>query len=205
MSDEIILNTEELAKVKPTATKIDIPTFDLVPENDTILFKTCEEWDFTNPPTDAIAFASSLVETCKVNRGLGLSANQCGFPWKVFVAGYGDDYVAYFNPKVLSTSADEEIGPEGCLSFPHLFLNVIRPKSVLIEYQDYTGKKHTAELQGLTARVVLHEYDHMEGKTFHLRAKPLALKSGMAKRDKLFHKMEKAQKQLSKMAKQGKR
>lgn len=205
MSDEIILNTEELAQVKPTATKVNIPTFDLVPENDNILFRPVEEWDFSNPPTDANAFASSLVETCIKNRGLGLSANQCGFPYKVFVAGYGNDYVAYFNPKVLSTSADEEIGPEGCLSFPHLFLNIIRPKSVTLEYQDYTGKKHVAQFDGLTARVILHEYDHMEGKTFHLRAKPLALKSGLDKRNKLFHKMEKAQKQLSKMAKQGKR
>lgn len=205
MSDEIILNTEQLAQVKPTAVKVNIPTFDLVRENDSILFRPCVEWDFSNPPTDANAFASSLVETCIKNRGLGLSANQCGFAYRVFVAGYGDDYVAYFNPKILSVSADEEIGPEGCLSFPHLFLNIIRPKSVTLEYQDFTGQKHVAQFDGLTARVVLHEYDHMDGKVFQQRAKPLALKTGLNKRDKLFHKLEKAQKQLTKMAKQGRR
>jgi peptide deformylase len=195
------INTNELAQVKPTATKIEIPTFNLVPENHEILHKVVSEWDFSNPPLNANEFASSLVETCIKNRALGLSANQCGFNYRVFVAGYGDNYVAYFNPKVVSTSDEEEIGPEGCLSFPHLFLNVIRPKSVVVEYQDFNGEKHEALFEGLTARVFLHEYDHMEGIVFTSRTKPLALKSGLEKRNKLFHKMEKAQKQLSKLAK----
>jgi peptide deformylase len=78
---------------------------------------------------------------------------------------------------------------------------VIRPKSVVVEYQDFNGEKHEALFEGLTARVFLHEYDHMEGIVFTSRAKPLALKSGLEKRNKLFHKMEKAQKQLSKLAK----
>jgi peptide deformylase len=195
-------NTDELAQVKPTATRIQIPTFNLVPDNHEILHKVVSKWDFSNPPLNANEFASSLVETCIKNRALGLSANQCGFNYRVFVAGHGDNYVAYFNPEVISMSDEVEIGPEGCLSFPHLFLNVVRPKSVSVEYQDYNGEKHTAIFEGLTARVFLHEYDHMEGIVFTSRAKPLALKSGLEKRNKLFHKMEKAQKQLSKLAKQ---
>jgi len=201
MSDEIIINTGELAKVQPTVEEVKVPLFKLVPEDDTILSTRLPEFDFANPPVNPNEFASSLVETCKANRGLGLSANQCGFKYRVFVAGHGDNYVAYFNPKVISMSENEDIGPEGCLSFPHLFLNILRPRWVKVEYQDFNGETHQVQFEGLTARVFLHEYDHMEGITFKHRAKPLALKSGVEKRNKLFHKMEQAQKQLSKMAK----
>jgi peptide deformylase len=204
MSDVISFDTKELAKVKPeqkaTATKVTtLPTYKLVSENDPILKQELEEFDFTNPPIEPNLFASSLVETCIANRGLGLSANQCGFKHKVFVAGAGEEYVAYFNPKILAVSEEEEIGPEGCLSFPHLYFSIYRPKWVEVEYQDFTGEKKTARLEGLTARVVLHEYDHMNGITFHTRAKPMALKSGLDKRDKLFYKLNRAQKKLNKM------
>lgn len=204
MSEQEILsiNTDELAKVQKPQTVSKIPTFDLVPEGSQILFEPTKEWDFENPPANANEFASSLVETCIKNRALGLSANQCGFNYKVFVAGYGDNYVAYFNPVIKDWSDEKEIGAEGCLSFPHLFLNVLRPKWIDVEYQDFNGEKHTAHFEGLTARVFFHEYDHMHGIVFTAMAKPLALKSGLDKRKKLFGKMEKAQKQLSKMAKQ---
>jgi len=199
MSDIISFNTNELAKNKPKEVKI--PTFKLVSEGSDILYEEMPIFDFNNPPVNPTDFASSLVETCKINRGLGLSANQCGFKHRVFVAGHGDDYVAYFNPKVISMSETKDISVEGCLSFPHLFLNIIRPQWVFVEYQDYKGESHQTQFEGLTARVFLHEYDHMNGIAFESRAKPLALKSGLEKRAKLFHKMEQAQKQLSKMAK----
>jgi peptide deformylase len=201
--DEILsINTEELAQVKPTAEKVNIPTFKLVPEHDPILAQRTEHFDFENPPVNPTEFASSLVETCKVNQGLGLSANQCGFNYKVFVAGHSDNFVAYFNPRIIKTSEETEIGPEGCLSFPHLFLNVVRPKTVDVEYQDFEGKTHTAHFEGLTARVFLHEHDHMDGIVFKQRTKPLALQMGLKKRAKFFQQMEKAYKNMAKMAKQ---
>ena len=87
MSDVISFNTDELAKVKPSKTA-NIVTYNLVDENDPILYEPIKEWDFTDPNfgvNQANEFASSLVETCIKNRGLGLSANQCGFPYRVFV------------------------------------------------------------------------------------------------------------------------
>ena len=206
MTDVISFNTDELAKVKPVKTT-NILTYNLVDENDPILYQPVTDWDFSDPrfgPKEANEFASSLVETCIKNRGLGLSANQCGFPYKVFVAGYDDNYVAYFNPKIIKQSSESEIGPEGCLSFPHLYLNILRSKWVEVEYQDFNGEKHTARFEGLTARIFLHEYDHMMGIVFANRAKPLALKSGIDKRNKLFNRMKKAQKHLSKLAMEGK-
>ena len=70
-----------------------------------------------------------------------------------------------------------------------------------IEYQDYNGEKKTVRLAGLTGRVVQHEYDHMNGVVFTNRAKPLALKSGLDKRNKLMRKYEKYAKALQQQVK----
>ena len=106
MSDMITFDTEaSVADVKKmTATKV--KTFALVPENDPILKEVLPEFDFTNPPVNANEFASTLVDTCKELDGYGLSANQCGFRHRVFVVGAGDDYVAFFNPKILETKGE---------------------------------------------------------------------------------------------------
>ena len=202
MTDEIIsINTGELAKVKPTATKIEVPIFKLVPENDPILFQPIEDFNFENAPVNPNTFASSLVETCKANKGLGLSANQCGFKYRVFVVGHGDNYVAYFNPKITWQSDVQAHADEGCLSYPNLFLKITRPHQIEVEYQDFTGEKHTAKFEGLTARCIQHEFDHMNGVVFTTRAKPLALKSGLDKRNKLMRKYEKYAKALQQQVK----
>ena len=78
------------------------------------------------------------------------------------------------------------------------FLNINRPETIQVEYQDYNGDKHTAVFQGMTARVFMHELDHMNGIIFTQRAKPLALKSGIDKRNKLMRKYEKYAKSLQK-------
>jgi peptide deformylase len=200
MSDVIKFNTEELAKVVSNSQE-QILTYQLLKEGDRFLDEPLPEFDFSNPPVDPNAFASSLVETCIKNRGLGLSANQCGFPYRVFVAGAEDNYVAYFNPKVLSMSKEETLGDEGCLSFPNLFLKVYRPNSIQVEYQDFNGEKHTARFDGMTARIFMHELDHMNGITFNHRTKPMALKSGIDKRNKLMYRIERAAKAMEKAAK----
>jgi peptide deformylase len=201
MSDEIVLNTSELAKVQPTATKVTVPVFKLVPEGSPILFEPIEDFNFEEPPVNPNEFASSLVETCKANKGLGLSANQCGFKYRVFVVGYGDNYVAYFNPKITWQSDVQAHADEGCLSYPNLFLKITRPHGIEVEYQDYTGEKRTAKFEGLTARCILHEFDHMNGVVFTTRAKPLSLKTGLDKRMKLMRKYEKYSKLLQQQVK----
>jgi len=187
MSDVITFNTEDSLKAPPTA--VQIPTFKLVPETDPILTEVMPMFDFSNPPVNPNEFASTLVETCKKYDGYGLSANQCGFRYRVFVVGAGDDYVAFFNPKVLETTGEAHM-MEGCLSFPLLGLNITRPAELVIEYQDYTGETKTGHYIGMTARCIFHELDHMNGIVYTSRAKPLALQSGMKKRNK-FMKMVK--------------
>ena len=176
-----------------------IETFDLVPEKDPILAQVLPEFDFDNSPINTTDFASSMVETCKKFNGYGLSANQCGFDYRVFVMGANDEFVAFFNPKLISANEDMSHLSEGCLSFPYLFLNITRPTQVEVEYQDFTGETKQATFNGLTARCFLHELDHMDGIVYHDKTKPLALQMGIKKRNKLFSKFTKAQKALTKV------
>lgn len=187
MSNEelFLYNTEEASNV----TKItkEIKTFKLVSSDHPLLYKSLPEFDFANPPVNPNEFASSLVETCKKHSGLGLSANQCGFEYRVFVMGSGDNFISCFNPKIVSTEGETHMA-EGCLSFPLLELKITRPKRIVVEYQDWNGQKHTSTFDGITARVFLHELDHMNGIVYTSRVKPLALQSGLKKVEKIRRK-----------------
>jgi len=188
MSEVITFNTEEAAKV--TATPVEVKTFKLVSEDDPILREVLPEFDFANPSINPNEFASTLVETCKKHDGYGLSANQCGFKHRVFVVGAGDDYVAFFNPKIVETKGEVHM-MEGCLSFPLLGLHITRPAELVIEYQDFTGETKSGHYVGMTARCILHELDHMNGIVYTSKAKPLALQSGMKKRNKVMKMVKK--------------
>ena len=194
MSDTLVFNTEE------GMTKITVPTFDLVAENDPILREVLPEFDFKNPPVDPKEFASSLVETCIQRNGYGLSANQCGFKHRVFVMGTGSEYVAFFNPKITAMSEETVHMSEGCLSFPLLELKITRPSGIVIEYQDYNGEVKKANYVGVSARCFLHELDHMNGIVYTDKAKPLALQVAKKKRQKmknLVKRFEKANKTVN--------
>ena len=182
MNDVLVIDTNPYQKESMT---YKVKTFALVSETHPSLKKILPEFDFDNPPVDPNVFASSLVETCKKYNGLGLSANQCGYEYRVFVMGSGDNYVAFFNPKIISSSEETEKMEEGCLSFPDLFISVERPKMIHVEYHDYMGNKKTATFSGLTARCFQHELDHMNGLLYTYKVKPLSLQMAMKKRAKL--------------------
>jgi peptide deformylase len=137
----------------------------LIPETSPVLLQHCEEFDFNNPPFDPKEFADSLYETMVKNDGLGLSANQVGHSLRVF-AMRSDPAIVVFNPKIVDSSSNLVNMKEGCLSFPLLYLNVKRPDRVRVRYQDHTGETKTESFIGMSARVFLHEYDHLEGKLF---------------------------------------
>jgi peptide deformylase len=188
-TDEFVLyDTQEKSKVASTA-----PIFRLVPADWPTLYQKLPEFDFKNPPVNPTEFASSLVETCKANNGLGLSANQCGYTHRVFVMGTGEDYVAFFNPELISSEGESHMD-EGCLSFPLLTLKVTRPKTIHVKYQDFKGETHTKTFEGLTARCFLHELDHMNGIMYTFRTKPLALQLGIKKMIKMNKKILKFEK-----------
>ena len=78
---------------------------------------------------------------------------------------------------------------EGCLSFPLLGLRITRPQEIEVEYQDFNGVTRTAKYNGISARCFQHELDHMNGIVYTEKVKPMALQSGMSKRNKMIKKL----------------
>ena len=128
--------------------------------------------------------------------GIGLSANQVGLPFRMFVAGGHPELergmaIAMYNPVIKSISDDTTMLKEGCLSFPFIFLAIKRPKDVVMSYTDTNGKEQEAHLKGLMARVCLHEYDHMQGKVFTEHASKMKLDMAKKKATKMMRMVEK--------------
>ena len=118
-----------------------------------------------------------LLKVMYRDGGVGLSANQVGINAACFVMG---DKATKFekifiNPKIIGVGEEQESIKEGCLSFPGLYLMVKRPKKCAIQYWDEEGEELVEEYQGVSARVILHEFDHMLGQNFTMRVSQLKL------------------------------
>jgi peptide deformylase len=120
--------------------------------------------------------ALDMIDLMRKEGGLGLSANQVGFPFQIFVMRavlnkqYGDVTVV-MNPIIKGLSQEMEKNPEGCLSHPGLILKVKRPISCIVEFDtltsDFKNVIHVeAKYDDIDARVFLHEYDHLHGIQF---------------------------------------
>jgi peptide deformylase len=133
------------------------------------LYKAVEEFDFANPPCDPVELANDLIETMTANKGLGLAANQCGLPYRAFVLWSEQPFVV-FNPRIVDQTTENVLLEEGCLTFPHLFIKIKRPKIIKVRFQDAYGETHTEKFIGMTARGFLHEMDHLDGIIYQKRA-----------------------------------
>jgi peptide deformylase len=161
------------------------PAEQLVPWDDPILTSPATEWDF-DVHGSGEAIAHELVETMRELNGHGLSAPQIGYDRKVFVMRT-DPVFAVFNPRVVDASSETEELEEACLSFPGLVCKVARPKMIRVRFQTPNGATTTQKFAGLTARIFLHEADHLLGKThFHGKGRP-ALSIMVRRASKLGH------------------
>jgi len=111
-------------------------------------------------------------------KGIGLSANQIGYDFKMFVAGLSDKngitkFFYVFNPKIEKVSKEKETLEEGCLSVPEIFGEVESFEKVVVSGQDKNGKHIKIEAKGLLARVFQHEANHLNGILFIDKAKNL--------------------------------
>ena len=97
--------------------------------------------------------------------GIGLAAPQVGISHRVLVYRVDPEspVVALVNPQIDWSSRDEEISEEGCLSLPHVLVDVERPISVRVSARDEQGEDLVVEASGLEARVIQHELDHLDG------------------------------------------
>lgn len=110
--------------------------------------------------------------------GIGLSANQIGLDFSVFVAEVPDaqggvKFYAVFNPKLEKSSKDAIAFEEGCLSVPGKWGEVTRAEEIVVSGQNKMGKRVKVKAWGLLSRVFQHEIDHLNGKLFIDRAKKL--------------------------------
>ena len=164
----------------------------LIPETSPMLLEECKLFDFLNPPYDPKEFAESLYNMMARHDGLGLSANQVGFPYRVFAMRNDSDPIVLFNPRIVFESEKLISMKEGCLSFPLLFLSVKRPDSIRIRYQTWEGTTDTSTFIGMSARVALHEYDHLKGKLFTQAASSFETERAKRKRMILQRKVKNA-------------
>ena len=110
--------------------------------------------------------------------GVGLSANQIGFTYRLFVAQVPSDqgeskFYAVFNPEIEKMDSESETTEEGCLSVPGIYGAMPRAKRVVLRGWDKNGKPLKIKAWGLLARVFQHEVDHLNGKLFIDKAKHL--------------------------------
>ena len=159
--------------------------YELVEEATKVLREPTDEFDFKNPPEDPKEVEKNLGEAMERFGGLGLSANQLGLNYRVFVMRTADSGIkAFFNPEVTKLSKETEMMKEGCLSFPDIYLMIKRPKAIEFEYTDSDGERHTLQLEGLGSRCVQHELDHLNGIIFLQRASRFKIERALKARPK---------------------
>ena len=130
-----------------------------------------------------------LIDNMIHHEGIGISANQIGI-WERAFAMVRDlennEVIVCFNPRIIKSYSEEVEMEEGCLSFPGLYFKVKRPAVVSVQYLDTKQKECIIKLEGLHARVFLHEYDHLQGITFDQRISKLRLEMAKKKQEKLL-------------------
>jgi peptide deformylase len=154
-----------------------------------VLRKMCE--DITPEYPKLQELIANMWETMYSSSGVGVAAPQVNRPIRLFVidskqiiegmddeerADYpGDNGIkqVFINAHIVDTAGEEWAYNEGCLSIPKVREDVYRPESVTIRYVDENFQPHEETFTGVTARVIFHEYDHIDGKLFIDHLKPL--------------------------------
>lgn len=119
---------------------------------------------------DVRALVTDMVDTMYAAPGIGLAANQIGDSRRVCIVDLSvgedpDGLIVLINPRVLRAEAPE-VAEEGCLSFPDVLLDIRRPIDVTVEALDLDGSSREIDAGGLLGRAILHECEHLDGKTF---------------------------------------
>ena len=153
----------------------------IVAYGDPVLRKTCKQVSEDYP--DLKAVISNMYETMYGAQGIGLAAPQIGLPIRLFIVDaspfaedeeFTEEERKYFegfkrtfiNAKMIDESGDSWAFNEGCLSIPFIREDVFRQPTIRLEYQDEDFNTHIEEFDGMVARIIQHEYDHIEGILF---------------------------------------
>ena len=153
----------------------------IIAYGDPVLRKTGK--DITNEYPNLDALLENMFETMYEARGIGLAAPQVGVPIRIFIVdatpfeedeelteeerGFLSTFKQVFiNAKIIEETGDEWAFNEGCLSIPDIREDVFRNDTIKIEYLDENFEKYTKKFDGIVARIIQHEYDHIEGVLF---------------------------------------
>lgn len=158
--------------------------YELVPEDDPILRETLSDFNFLDPPVDPIELAHELAQHCMHYAGIGLASNQIGLPYRAFCILAQEIIVAY-NPVIVDRSETKQYEmEEACLSLPGIVAKVKRPESIKVRYTLPNSERITRIYTGMTARVMQHEIDHLNGILFIDHLSKLAYDMALKKAEK---------------------
>ena len=172
-----------------------IKKYKLVDANDTILNTPLDKFDFNNTEIEPKELATELLDHMRHFGGIGLSANQLGLPYRVFVME-GDPGFVCFNPVITASDGQEVMLDEGCLSFPGLFIQKKRASVIRVRFQDPFGNVCVKKFSGMSARIFQHELEHMDGENFLQGMGEFAVRRAKEKQKKLLEKLRRQNKKL---------
>ncbi|HCC38202.1 MAG TPA: peptide deformylase [Treponema sp.] len=134
---------------------------------------------------ELVKTAQQMLTVMHEGKGIGLAGPQVGVSKRIFVVHIeGDIPRVFINPSITETSQETSKYEEGCLSLPGAWADVTRPKRVKVQAWNDRGRPFTLEAEGILARVIQHEYDHLEGTLFIDRLSE-------PKRNRIISKLEK--------------
>jgi len=153
----------------------------IIAYGDPVLRKLGKSIDKEYPALESLL--ENMFETMYGAKGIGLAAPQIGLPIRIFIVDatpFKDDEEleleernflstfkqVFINAQIIDETGDEWVFNEGCLSIPDVREDVFRNETVKIEYLDEKFEKHTQEFSGIAARIIQHEYDHIQGILF---------------------------------------
>jgi peptide deformylase len=146
--------------------------YPIVAYGDPILRKVTEE--IKKGEIDILSLSQDMFETMHKASGVGLAAPQVGKNIRIFIVDaspmedekYADFKQVFVNPQIIEEWGEEWDFEEGCLSIPGVREEVTRLSSLRIRFFDENWKEHEREFDGIAARIIQHEYDHLEGVLF---------------------------------------
>ncbi|MBP3361469.1 MAG: peptide deformylase [Clostridia bacterium] len=133
---------------------------------DPILHKTCKAVKVFDEKLHTLL--DDMHETLASYDGVGLAGPQVGILKRVFICDYEGQRIEAVNPEIIG-SEGEQTGKEGCLSVPDEWYDVTRPEKVTLKAMDRSGKEFVMDAEGLIARCICHETDHLDGILFTQR------------------------------------
>jgi len=110
-------------------------------------------------------FCASMIDTMIKSDGIGLAANQVGILKRIIIVSDEGNIKVFINPEITYFSEQKVPFDEGCLSLPQTFLTITRSENIMVKYRDLKGKPRMEKYSGLTARIIQHEVDHLDGIT----------------------------------------